>query len=347
MRHEAQHGTYRRHGFTLVELLVVIAIIGILVSLLLPAVQSAREAARRIQCSNHLKQMGLAAHSHLAALQHLPSGGWGYEWIGDPDRSPGWQQPGGWLFGILPYMEDTTLHGVQSGKTGDARLQAASAMIHTPIATMICPSRRRAAAGPTEASLVHFRKPKYAAETMEIARADYAANGGTIYSDPSYAVAWGGGGPPDYVTGSNDQAKVSWDRIAYNADGTLRVNGVVFAGSQVQLREIVDGTSKTILCGEKYLNPIDYETGRDPGDNESLYMGENGDISRWTGKDYMPLQDRSGYMNWRLFGSAHSNGFQIALCDGSVHTIPYSIDPVAYERLGHRDDGQAIPGDAF
>src|SRR5579863_4475370 len=99
-----------RRGFTLVELLVVITIIGILIALLLPAVQAARESARRIQCENNLKQLSLGMLDFESENKRFPSGGWGYCWVGDPDRglSPP-NQPGGWQFQILPYIEQKNL----------------------------------------------------------------------------------------------------------------------------------------------------------------------------------------------------------------------------------------------
>ena len=106
-----------RPGFTLVELLVVIAIIGILVALLLPAIQAAREAARRTECKNKLKQMGLAALTHEDTQKHLPTGGWGWRWSGDPDAGYGDRQPSGWYYNILAYTEESAIHDL--GKDGN------------------------------------------------------------------------------------------------------------------------------------------------------------------------------------------------------------------------------------
>ena len=130
-----------RRGFTLVELLVVIAIIGVLVSLLLPAVQNAREAGRRAQCMNNLKQLGLANQQNLEKLRRYVTGGWGPQYIGDPDRGNSANQPGGWVYNLLPYMEQDTLHEYGQGLTGSDRVTAALKVLSTPVNFMLCPSR--------------------------------------------------------------------------------------------------------------------------------------------------------------------------------------------------------------
>lgn len=92
-------------GFTLIELLAVIAIVGVLVALLLPAMQSARESARRVHCRNNIRQLALGCQQHLTQQGFFPSGGWGWCWTGDPDRGFGKSQPGGWAFSVLPFVE--------------------------------------------------------------------------------------------------------------------------------------------------------------------------------------------------------------------------------------------------
>ena len=107
-----------RKGFTLVELLVVIAIIAMLVTLLLPAVQAAREAARRTQCINNIRQLALGCLNHESAHSFMPSGGWGWSWVGDPDRGAGKEQPGGWGYAVLPFIEEGSLASRREGSPG-------------------------------------------------------------------------------------------------------------------------------------------------------------------------------------------------------------------------------------
>ena len=182
-------------GFTLVELLVVITIIAILIALLLPAVQAAREAARKMQCSNNLKQASLAMLQHEQVYKFLPSGGWGLFWIGDPDRGAGREQPGGWLYAILPYIEQMDLY--ERGADGDpntwtpTQLAAGSIVIQTPLAGMNCPSRRPSATYPTayfSGGAVTFHG---ANSVTAVARGDYAANLGDDIAIfwPHYAPA--------------------------------------------------------------------------------------------------------------------------------------------------------------
>src|SRR3954467_8982515 len=169
----------QRNGFTLVELLVTMAIISLLVALLLPAIQSSREAARRGQCQSKVKQIALALILFHDTYRTFPSGGWGHEWVGDPDQGVGLRQPGGWIYNILPYIEEGDLHDLGFGVTGAIATDLYSQRMQTPISLLVCPSRRPCAIWPIGPIYDWVRTPKPYGNVATVARADYAINGGT------------------------------------------------------------------------------------------------------------------------------------------------------------------------
>ena len=339
------------HGFTLVELLVVITIIGILIALLLPAVQAAREAARQLQCKNHCKQLALACLSHEEVNGRFPTGGWGYGWTGDADRGNDWRQPGGWIFNILPYIEQQALYdlGAGVGTWKSEEKKAANAQrLQTPLAVLYCPTRRSPGIFPWRVdqfsnSIFNANTPEYAA------RNDYVANSGDAYETPS----WGDPGPRDVRSVEPTTGEMSSEaRDIFNNAAKNSGSGMVFLGSMVKMADVADGTSCTYLLGEKYLNPDNYLTGVDHGDNESAYVGYNEDNVRWTdgflaAVDIAVLQDTPGLGYRGIFGSAHSNGTHMAFCDGSVRMIGYTIDKTVHKYLGNRLDGAVIDSKAY
>ena len=323
-------------GFTLVELLVVIAIIGILIAMLLPAVQAAREAARRMSCSNNLKQIGVASLAHENAIGHFPAGGWGCRWIGDPDRGFGKDQPGSWAYNVLPYMEQLALHDMASDGYPDLvrpeQLLKSVTMCETPVAGFYCPSRRAAEAYPY--ILGAEWTPKNGRHNDKVARCDYAGNAGDVMT--------GGDTPESYA--EEKTTAFTWSTSNDN------VTGIVYQRSVVKMSEITDGTSQTYLIGEKYLSSDHYTTGDDGGDNHSAFQGFDRDTVRWTnvlGDDFAPQCDiprieETVEIVVFGFGSAHPGGVNMAMCDGSVRSISYDIDRQVHANLGNRKDGQAI-----
>jgi len=337
-------------GFTLVELLVVIAIIGVLVALLLPAVQAAREAARRIQCSNHLKQFGIAAHSHLDAYGLFPTNGWGWWWIGDPDRGVDRRQPGGWIFNLLPYLEQENVYDLQSGLPFQStqRLGAAKTMLETPIAMFNCPSRRPAALYPTGECGSMQNNPNFSATVTDVARSDYASNGGSVAQDAGGRGIFMFYGPKSIADAESHEGQENWEKIAEAS------TGVFYPGSEITVADIEDGTSHTYLFGEKTINPDYYTNGLSLGDNEYMFTGDNGDITRWAGpkavqnqEDCPMWQDRPGIDLWTCFGSIHPGGVNMVFCDGNVRSIDYDIDLVIHGRLADRRDGLPVDPDSY
>jgi len=322
-----------KSAFTLVELLVVITIIGILIALLLPAVQAAREAARRLQCQNNLKQLALSIIGHEQALGHFPTGGWGYWWEGDPDRGFELRQPGGWIFNVLPYMEQQSLHDIGAGETDAQKMQSRIQLVMQPLSVHNCPSRRPSILFPCVAGPygpIVKNNMDYMNVTL-VARGDYAMNcGSQNYNEIT-------NGPSSFAEG--DSPSYAWPDVS-SPTSPYRHNGISYLRSMIRAAEVSDGLSNTYLVGERYLNPDHYATGLDGGDNSNLMTGYENDSYRCTYS--APLQDTPGLVDTYRFGSAHAGGLHMAFCDGSVQWINYTIDAAVHKVLGSRDDGAVI-----
>ncbi len=347
-----------RLGFTLVELLVVIAIIGILVGLLLPAVQQAREAARRMQCQNHMKQMSLAAMNFESAYRHLPNGGLD----GDPQAidSSGNPNPAGYnyaetpptyggttccraatrrgwnhFYKLLPYLEQTSVYNLGEDSPpfwpNVANNANEDLVAQSAIPTYYCPSRR---------SPIGYGSAGFY-------RVDYAGNAGFFQGE----VIEGTGivpPPPLGLTPIGDE------RANVNQGNESGRRGVIIWGGyghKRKLADITDGTSNTIIFAEKCIPRT--RQGADGGDNERWNNnGWDEDTVRW---HFAPVSDfvappfRPGSTNataWRrMFGSSHTSGLNAARSDGSVAFYSFQIDANTWRKLCVADDGEVFSED--
>jgi len=324
--------TSLRAGFTLIELLVVIAIIAILIGLLLPAVQKVREAAARSQCTNNLKQIGLAFHNYHGVYNKLPTAAsdgrpqgqtfqtccnwddtqvYAKDSVGQIDDRTGFS----WLYQILPYIEQQSLYSLPNRGLTTPVLPDPS-LYGTAVKIYYCPSARP----PTV----------YNGE----AKSDYAACNGVNGFDNTGAVV---------------HTNIPW----YSSYASYPT---------VTLPTITDGTSNTLLVAEKWLHPNQF--GKDGGDNEPyVNAGFDEDHIRSTGGSYtcdycfgsttanptvinrVPrpnLQAPNGPSAiWnQSFGGPHAGGITALMADGSVHMVAFTVDPTAWAAVGSRSGGE-------
>ena len=344
------HIQRNQRAFTLVELLVVIAIIGILVGLLLPAVQAAREAARRMQCSNNLKQIGLAVHNFESANQKVPGG----PYDSDPSLSPNYFEPDGsygtvvccnaahpkgWSqwFKILPYMEQQNVYdlanfslpALHSGRPAD--YNGENSVARALIPTYYCPTRR----APTGYGSALF------------GRCDYAGCAGFYQGE----MHEGFGDIPAPPLGMSPRRDERAQENRGNTGGRKGMFVFEALGDKRRFADATDGLSNSILASEKSLPPTRH--GNDGGDNERWNnAGWDECVLRW---HFPPMADRdprvipvnaSGGTVWRrYFGSSHPSGLNSVFGDGSVRFTGFTVDGLIWMRACVIDDG--VPSESL
>ncbi len=351
-QHRYRTPTHRcQQGFTLVELLVVIAIIGILVGLLLPAVQNAREAARRMQCSNNLKQIVLAAINFESTYMKLPEGPMdGHPQAvnnnltanpsGYPSNNPccraanrvGWSAQ----YKILPFMEGNAVY--ELGRDADPLWVGGTAINGSSnenevaaslVPTFYCPSRRL---------------PE--GYGSGFGRTDYAGCAGFYHGRPDSTV--------NFIPAAPLGAPAVGTRTKTNGGLSPRRGGAIVwpgMGDKRTLAGILDGTSMSIMFAEKALHQT--QKGRDGGDNERWNNpGWDECVMRW---HFPPKSDFQTTLpptptgtNWnRYFGATHAAGLYAGFCDGSIRFFSYSVDAELWKNLCVVDDGEVIDGDSI
>ena len=300
-----------RRAFTLVELLVVIAIIGVLVALLLPAVQMAREAARRTQCINHLKQLGLACHNYHDTYGTLPNSRHDANFT--------------WMTMILPQIEQPALFAKWNVNNSSFYAQTTECQ-QARIGVYYCPSRRTSAGAKfTDEPQDNTTTPLYKSATGDyaICTGDSSVNGGDYWQ-------WNGVDTPANGAG------ILWNGNMSTTPAVLP-GGAPFKG--VAFREITDGTSNTLLVGDKHiyikgLNDVNYGDG-------GAFNGDKGHAHRCVGPN-LPLSKGPYDTTARAFGSYHPGVTNFVLVDGSVRALQNNTNATMLGYFAGKDDGQVI-----
>lgn len=324
-----------RSGFTLIELLVVISIIAVLIALLLPAVQAAREAARRISCFNNLKQMGLGMHNYLSANDCFAPGSLYaddalYQSLGTPLFS----NYAGWAISILPYMEQAPLYNAYNTQryNWDA---SNTTVLSTKLTVQICPSDING--GNTDTTLPI--RPSIGATYVNLAEGSYKGVSGK-YSTPSpgFDLFW------DY----SSFVQFLQPYMLPSSQGILTVVGVG-GTAPVKIAAVTDGTSNTLMVGE-------YAT-RTQAISESMWGASWGFLSLGSAG---PSQGVRGIPDYtvceryiaanrcnRAFASLHPNAMNFLMADGHVKTITPYVDAMVYLGLATIRGGEVISGDSY
>jgi len=297
------HCERQKRGFTLVELLVVIAIIGVLVALLLPAVQSAREASRRTQCANHLKQLGLANSGFEDVNKSIP-----YSRT-DPAES--------WTVLILPFMEQQAQYELWDLKKNYYQ-QVDAARLPTP-KILVCPTRRKPPAQTKQLAsggipdILQGSTPPFTPGGVS----DYGCNSGT----PA--------GTNDYYEGGTFSGVVYTHETAANGP-------YWYKGKPMRLSQVTDGLSNTLFLGEKHVSV------QELNGEGSTYNGDNGAPFKKAGVGAPLINIATKTGNLSRFGSWHPGAVQFVLGDGSVRAIRATIDLTTLDNLANKHDGQPV-----
>jgi prepilin-type N-terminal cleavage/methylation domain-containing protein/prepilin-type processing-associated H-X9-DG protein len=323
-----------RHGFTLVELLVVIAIIGILVALLLPAIQAAREAARRSDCVNRLRQVVLAAHNYEATKKELP-------WHGNLPTALSSQAR------LLPYMEEQNLLNLvdqdQHWRHANNRIA-----LRTPLLFLRCPSGKA-----VERTYVNARDTGTIEENN--LRSHYVGNMGARPATCNTTGGDRGGGGPwtsypevTYIQkGCNDDPPAPTTSAPPNSGG-VAVNGVIFPLSELNLGDVTDGTSKTIMYGEMSwdVGPQEPWIVGSTSLDDSYGVVNNAKNVRWPIQLKEYINEKGEYVTCLTntsLGSYHPGGTHLAMCDGSASFVSADVDVIILRAMASRKSDEVYP----